>query len=110
MPKTTVQHETWCQEHVGEAGWNMCNTDTIKFGPIRASTFDGHEEASGALWLTQDEHEDNGVMVAGSYGVENFRIDEDAARAVLAAASEDPAALVGALSAALAQLAVESAA
>lgn len=104
MPKTTIIHEPWCQEHTDECGWNMCNTDTIEFGPVKRSS-DGHEDAVGALWLSQDEEENSkGAMVAGSYGRESFRINAEAARAILQAVSEDPAGLKVALSAAVAHL------
>lgn len=99
MPTTTVTHEPWCEDHVTECGWNMCNTAAVDFGQIDKDGF-----AAGSLWLAQDEHEGNDLKVAGSFGPHSFRVDEGAARAFLAAVREDPDGLISALANALGRI------
>lgn len=108
MPKTTIEHEPWCDEHIDEAGWNSCNTETIGFGPIDPATPPYEPDHRGALWLSQDENQGNEPVVVGSYSLSNFKLSPEDARAILQAMTDDPQSLCGALNRALSHLTAEA--
>lgn len=103
MPTTTITHEPWCAEHITEAGWNSCNTESFQFGPIDRST--EPPDHKGSMWLKQDENENDGrAQIVGSYGDRWFRMNADDAQVILNALRDDAQAVVAALEANLSQI------
>lgn len=100
MPKTTITHEPWCDEHIDEAGWNCCTSKMQYFGAGVVAT-DGVEDSSGSIYATQDmgDKEPAFILVHGKSS--GGRIELDGLKALLSALDDSPESLRAAAHAAL---------
>jgi hypothetical protein len=108
MPKTTITHELWCAEHLGDAEGlrETCCTSTAAFGtlvPVHpGEEVDEDMDRRGSLYVdtAEDETEPNVILeyhFPPVVPLGSGRLDVQALRAVRAAVADDPEGFVRAI-------------
>lgn len=98
MPKTTITHELWCAEHIGDTEGlrETCCTATASFGtpaPTREGDADEDLDQRGSLYVDVAEDEDEPSAFLEYHFESPFgtgRLDLQALRAVRHAVADDP--------------------